>query len=96
MAVVDLIVVGILLVVGFVLAVIAISCWPRLHVGKPRAIMEWMAYSTAEIVTTKGGGTKEPAGRGRLIQQLEIKWWLGFSSRSRASWFFGFVRTMPR
>jgi hypothetical protein len=56
---------------------------PRLHFGRPKNPVEWRCYSSSEIVA---------AGRGRLIQQLELQSWLAISSRNTARWTFGLMR----
>lgn len=96
MVIAALIVGAVVLVAIVVLSVLVAIHFPRLHLGRPRNPCEWNCYDVREILTAKDGATSESTGRGRLVQQLDVRWWVGFSSRNRAKWFFGLLRTEPR
>lgn len=66
---------------------------PRLHFGKPQNTGELSFYDARVIVTAKGGEPVEAAPEhGRIIQRLGLRWWVGLSSRTKASWFVGIIR----
>lgn len=84
-----------LAVVGFGCLTVAVKLilhWPNFHWGAPRNPVDWLCYDRREILTTKGGARKEPTGRGDLIQEMNLRWWLGITGRSGARWFFGLQR----
>lgn len=85
----------VLAAVGLVLltvVVAAIKLTPRLHFGAPKSIMEMQSFSTSQITTTKHGVTKPLNPTPSPFQKLELKWWVGLSSRNSAKWFFGIMR----
>jgi beta-lactamase class D len=79
--------------VVFILVMLCIMHFPKAHLGRPKNQMTWQTHDGREIVTTKDGWARELSGKGQLIQHLRIKWWVGFSSRGSAKWFFGLLRT---
>lgn len=77
---------------AFVFMVLLFTHFPRLHFGKPKNPMRWQTHDAREILSQKDGTNREPVGRGHLLQDLSIRWWLGISSRNRAKWFLGLIR----
>lgn len=92
MVVAGALVIAIVVLGGLILSIKLIVHFPRVHVGAPQNPMETITYDAREILTTKPGEHKAPTGRGDIIQQLALRWWLGISSRNSARWFFGVIR----
>lgn len=76
----------------FALALL-MSCVPRLHYGAPKNPCEWRCYDRRQVVTTKSGGVGPPPPESRrIVQQFDLRWWIGISSQRRPTWFFGILR----
>lgn len=83
---------AVLAVASVLLAALIMHYFPRFHIGRPKNTLTLQTHSSDQILTSKTGGLLEPK-EPRLIQKLGVKWWMGMSSRNKASWFFGLLIT---
>lgn len=74
----------------FVLLILVLRYWPRLHFGVPAASIELRSFSKVAITTGKDNKPIE-GETWREFQRLKVSRWCGLASRNSARWFLGII-----